>query len=327
MQVGKVSFGDFVHRICSLITAINTKSSETDMSDKYSTYEEMKEKLRMRQDEIFKLQAANSDLTQVNKRWHRYNSDMQMFIEKLQTTIRDQQEQINRILSSEERVPVTRETGECTRKSCSATRDEVKKLREKVKHLELQVKSHKEDWEAERAEKKSISEAKDELERRFSAALRDLYSAKKSREEETEASSSCPMCRSYQVTPSNISDLQTVIHCNHIPQLGCRQRDVLFGNVVCDSSDDRDTVVTGTSTMVTGTSGVAASRSLGTLSVGIKSSSFIPVARSPSAPSTTHSETEDDISCPSCDKVFSSRVHLEFLDHFESCQSHRNGPD
>ncbi|XP_066903166.1 TNFAIP3-interacting protein 2 isoform X2 [Halyomorpha halys] len=266
------------------------KSSETDMSDKYSTYEEMKEKLRMRQDEIFKLQAANSDLTQVNKRWHRYNSDMQMFIEKLQTTIRDQQEQINRILSSEERVPVTRETGECTRKSCSATRDEVKKLREKVKHLELQVKSHKEDWEAERAEKKSISEAKDELERRFSAALRDLYSAK-------------------------------------IPQLGCRQRDVLFGNVVCDSSDDRDTVVTGTSTMVTGTSGVAASRSLGTLSVGIKSSSFIPVARSPSAPSTTHSETEDDISCPSCDKVFSSRVHLEFLDHFESCQSHRNGPD
>lgn len=36
-------------------------------------------------------------LTQVNKRWHKYNSDMQIFIDKLQSTIRDQQEQINNI--------------------------------------------------------------------------------------------------------------------------------------------------------------------------------------------------------------------------------------
>lgn len=70
------------------------------------------------------------------------------------------------------------ETAECTRKSCMSTREEVKKLREQVKHLELQVKSHKEDWEAEREEKKTISAAKDELERRFSAALRDLYCTK-----------------------------------------------------------------------------------------------------------------------------------------------------
>lgn len=293
------------------------------MGDKFSSYEELKEKLRMRQDEIFKLQAANSDLTQVNKRWHRYNSDMQVFIEKLQTTIRDQQEQINRILSSEEKdSPRDRETGECTKKSCTSMREEVKKLKERVKHLELQVKSHKEDWEAEREEKKAIAEAKDELERRFSAALRDLYSAKRSREEENE-SSSCPMCRSYALpSSSSRNDLQTVIHCNHIPQVGCR-RDILYGNVVCDSTEDRDSATGITATA----SGVAASRSLGTLSVGIKSSSFVPVARSPSAPSTTFSETEDDISCPACDRVFSSRVHLEFLDHFEACQSRRNGPD
>lgn len=33
------------------------------MAEKYGTFEELNEKLRMRQDEIFKLQAANSDVS------------------------------------------------------------------------------------------------------------------------------------------------------------------------------------------------------------------------------------------------------------------------
>lgn len=39
----------------------------------------------------------SSQVTEVNKRWQRYNNDRQMYVQRLLSTIQEQQEQINKI--------------------------------------------------------------------------------------------------------------------------------------------------------------------------------------------------------------------------------------
>jgi len=39
-------------------------------------------------------------VTEVNKRWQKYNNDRQMYVQRLLSTIQDQQEQMNKIVET-----------------------------------------------------------------------------------------------------------------------------------------------------------------------------------------------------------------------------------
>uniref|UniRef100_A0A146LUD2 Uncharacterized protein n=1 Tax=Lygus hesperus TaxID=30085 RepID=A0A146LUD2_LYGHE len=153
-------------------------SSEPSLGEsEMAALDDMRKKLRTYEDEIYKLKAANSDLNMVNKRWHTYNADMQMFVDKLQNTIRDQQEQINNIgtsLFASHPTIRSEDSSECERLDCRNLREDVAKLREEKAHLLLQVKAHKEDWEAEKNEKQEALKERDAIKQRLDSVLRDL---------------------------------------------------------------------------------------------------------------------------------------------------------
>ncbi|XP_014255512.1 uncharacterized protein LOC106670039 isoform X1 [Cimex lectularius] len=178
---------------------IHTKADQNITENKVSEYEELKKKLRSCQDEVFKLQAANADLTQVNKRWHRYNTDMQIFIDKLQSTIRDQQEQINNIgegsfFSDKKVIQPDEDNTPCQRIDCKNLTEEVERLKGEVEHLQFQVRSHKDDWEAEKNEKQEAVKERDALQQRLNNVLRDLCVNTRGSESENKKSC-CQRCR------------------------------------------------------------------------------------------------------------------------------------
>ncbi|XP_073998415.1 uncharacterized protein isoform X3 [Rhodnius prolixus] len=215
--------------------------AETRVAD----YEEMKRKLRNCQDEIYKLQAANSDLTQVNKRWHKYNSDMQIFIDKLQSTIRDQQEQINNIGEEQSYLHKREENNstDCDRPKCRKLREEVMKLREEVEHLKFQVRAHKDDWEAEKLEKQEALNERDALQSRLNDVLRDICNLNRSQNDESmRRSQGCPCCKQWarsnvDYTVNSAGFHQTVV-CSSSRQSPNHQGRYFFTdeNIECDSS-------------------------------------------------------------------------------------------
>nr|CAD7443366.1 unnamed protein product [Timema bartmani] len=61
--------------------------------------DELKKSLRAIQEENYKLQAVITDVTEVNKRWQKYNNDRQMYVQRLLSTIQEQQDYINKTVS------------------------------------------------------------------------------------------------------------------------------------------------------------------------------------------------------------------------------------
>ncbi|KAL1122840.1 hypothetical protein AAG570_003166 [Ranatra chinensis] len=100
-----------------------------------------------------------------------------MYVQKLLNTIQDQQVQINNM--GEEKAFPSKQTEEpsdvCTRKDCLAARDEVKRLTENVQLLEFQVKAHKDDWEAERNEKREVIKHRDDTKAQLVETVRELH--------------------------------------------------------------------------------------------------------------------------------------------------------
>ncbi|KAK9508875.1 hypothetical protein O3M35_006330 [Rhynocoris fuscipes] len=124
---------------------------------------------------------------------------MQIFIDKLQSTIRDQQEQINSI-GEEHSFMMNREESisDCDRPKCRKLREEVNKLREEVEHLKFQVRAHKDDWEAEKLEKQEALNERDALQSRLNDVLRDICNLNRpSCEDTSRRSHGCPCCKQW----------------------------------------------------------------------------------------------------------------------------------
>ncbi|KAG8240454.1 hypothetical protein J437_LFUL003168 [Ladona fulva] len=139
--------------------------------------DEVKKDLRVVKEENLKLQAVITDITDVNKRWQKYNTDRQIYVEKLHSTIQDQQEQINniekiRLMSKEgdssvelrqlhaDNVKLREEVSQLKRRMENMEREH----KEHVEVLEIQVKANKDDWEAEKREKELERQEKEKLE-------------------------------------------------------------------------------------------------------------------------------------------------------------------
>ncbi|GLH08117.1 Uncharacterized protein GBIM_13421 [Gryllus bimaculatus] len=181
-------------------------------------FDELKKNFRAVQEENFKLQAVITDVTEVNKRWQKYNNDRQLYVQRLLSTIQDQQEQMNKIVEDrvihskevcdkvgdaaapsleallQERAQLREEVARLTRQLESARREH----REHVEVLEFQLKAHRDDWEAERGEKQQALHDKDAAERRVRELQRDLRALKqKFREEKLQNCTHCKCCEAH----------------------------------------------------------------------------------------------------------------------------------
>ncbi|XP_054258351.1 uncharacterized protein LOC128983185 isoform X2 [Macrosteles quadrilineatus] len=148
----------------------------------FDTVRELRLKLQHCQEENSKLQAVITDLTQVNKRWQKYNNDRQIYVQQLLNTIQDQQEQLNHIGERTFNSSSSVITQNCQVSSHSPpAEDEVERLRgveqklkEKVSILEFQVKAHRDDWEAELNEKKQALKDKEAVELKLAELLAEM---------------------------------------------------------------------------------------------------------------------------------------------------------
>ncbi|KAL0270306.1 UNVERIFIED_CONTAM: hypothetical protein PYX00_007768 [Menopon gallinae] len=141
-----------------------------------------------------KLQSIIQDVTAVNKRWQKYNNERRLYVQKLLSTIQDLQEQIN-LISEKSAFRSSRQEDQ------KILYEDVEKLKreyqEHVAMLEMQVKSHKDDWDAERKEKQKMVHEKEDLERKVQELLREVKFLKNVVVEEKKRKLSfCPSCKS-----------------------------------------------------------------------------------------------------------------------------------
>lgn len=164
--------------------------------------DELKKNFRAVQEENYKLQAVITDVTEVNKRWQKYNNDRQMYVQRLLSTIQDQQEQMNKIVetrafpSLQQIVPGENQKNlEAVHADNTNLKEDIGKLqkriekleqehREHVEILEFQVKAHRDDWEAERSEKQQALQDKSALELRIKELQKENRSLKLKLKEE-----------------------------------------------------------------------------------------------------------------------------------------------
>ncbi|PNF15350.1 hypothetical protein B7P43_G00993 [Cryptotermes secundus] len=157
--------------------------------------DELKKNFRAIQEENYKLQAVITDVTEVNKRWQKYNNDRQMYVQRLLSTIQDQQEQMNKIVESRafpmvhQVTPDDHKNIEDLQAENALLKEDLSKLqkrlerleqehREHVEVLEFQVKAHRDDWEAECSEKQQALRDKAAMELQVKELQKDIRSLK-----------------------------------------------------------------------------------------------------------------------------------------------------
>lgn len=157
--------------------------------------DELKKNFRAVQEENYKLQAVITDVTEVNKRWQKYNNDRQMYVQRLLSTIQDQQEQMNKIVESRvfplanQVTPDHHKNLEDLQTENALLKEDLSKLqkrlerleqehKEHVEVLEFQVKAHRDDWEAECNEKQQALRDKAAMELQVKELQKDIRSLK-----------------------------------------------------------------------------------------------------------------------------------------------------
>ncbi|RZF32987.1 hypothetical protein LSTR_LSTR008700 [Laodelphax striatellus] len=174
----------------------------SDVDAKSAEIEKLKIGIRDAQEENLKLQAVISDLTQVNKRWQKYNSDRQMYVQKLLNTIQDQQEQLNkmgeqRAFSSTEGEQDSVSSNRNHEHELARLQETEMILKEKIQVLEFQVKANRDDWEAELNEKKQVLKEKADIEGKVNVLMDELQELKQSilQKQRNERRNICDICR------------------------------------------------------------------------------------------------------------------------------------
>ncbi|KAK6638860.1 hypothetical protein RUM43_007129 [Polyplax serrata] len=158
--------------------------SGTDKEESYatcSTMTKLKSENDSLQQENLKLQSIIQDVTAVNKRWQKYNNERRLYVQKLLSTIQDLQEQIN--LISEKSAFQSK-----SKEEIGSHHEEIERLKkehqEHLAVLELQIKSHKDEWDNERKEKKKALQEKEEMQNRVHELMRDVNFLKEALQQE-----------------------------------------------------------------------------------------------------------------------------------------------
>lgn len=229
-----------------------SKTLETDSTDIHlAENEELKRKYQNIQEENMKLQAVITDLTQVNKRWQKYNNDRQMYVQKLLNTIQDQQEQLNQISEvrafsksqaySDSSYSSSSTSGELAESALDRLKSVEQKLKERVELLEFQVKAHRDDWEAELNEKRQALQDKEAAERRATDLLTELQSLKKTHLESLERRKTTVICHCCGQPCSNVEQpLQNRLYRTalHLPYPSGRTAVSESDDIVVDGSEN-----------------------------------------------------------------------------------------
>ncbi|XP_063221307.1 uncharacterized protein LOC134530424 isoform X7 [Bacillus rossius redtenbacheri] len=159
-------------------------------------YDEVRDKLRAVQEENCKLQAIITEVTAVNKRWQKYNNDRQLYVQSLLSSIQELQEHVNKIVGQQVVTPKEDRPDDGGREG---------RHREHLQVLELQLKSYRDDWEAERAEKQQALGDKLRAERRAGELELELRSLRRKLEGQSGqgAAKHCDCCRLSRPTESS----------------------------------------------------------------------------------------------------------------------------
>lgn len=129
----------------------------------------------------------------MNKRWQKYNNERRLYVQKLLSTIQDLQEQINLI---SEKSAFQRKSKEEIGSQLGEIERLKKEHQEQITVLELQIKSHKDDWDAERKEKKKALQEKEELESKVHNLMRGIAFLKEALQDERHRKNSvCMACK------------------------------------------------------------------------------------------------------------------------------------
>ncbi|XP_063605972.1 mucin-5AC-like isoform X2 [Penaeus indicus] len=137
----------------------------------------LEEELKQHREENKRLKAALSEAAEVNNQWRQYHDERQSYVQRLLTTIHELQH--------------SQPTAHSPRQldgegSSSGGQDaEIRRLRESmarmqadheehVQLLEMQVRAHRDDWEAERSEKRAAQTSLAEAEARTALLLQEL---------------------------------------------------------------------------------------------------------------------------------------------------------
>jgi len=223
---------------------IVTESAKTD--SEFQNVRELRLKLETSQEENLKLQAVITDLTQVNKRWQKYNNDRQIYVQKLLNTIQDQQEQLNLIAE--------RSFASSTSQNLSSSETDVQRLRmveqklkEKISILEFQVKAHRDDWEAELNEKKQALKDKEAVEHKLAELLSKMPGLPTGGEQaDCQVELYCQHCgrvSEFDTSPPSHSRMyRTAVHlpCSSSRHSSSTSLSTMGDELVIDSRRDRD---------------------------------------------------------------------------------------
>ncbi|XP_039282086.1 uncharacterized protein LOC111063808 isoform X2 [Nilaparvata lugens] len=223
-----------------------------DVDAKSAEIEKLKIDLRDAEDENLKLQAVISDLTQVNKRWQKYNSDRQIYVQKLLNTIQDQQEQLNKMgeqrafssTEGEQDVGVTNKNHD---QELAKLQETEMILKEKIQVLEFQVKANRDDWEAELNEKKQVLKEKADIEGKVNELMDELQELKQSilQKQRNDRRNICELCRLGMTseTPQPVNRLfRTAVHlpCSSQNWRGSMSEEASnYSNLEADGPNDK----------------------------------------------------------------------------------------
>ncbi|KAL7637540.1 UNVERIFIED_CONTAM: hypothetical protein RMT77_012268 [Armadillidium vulgare] len=127
--------------------------------------------LRSCKEENRQLKAALKEASRVNQQWRNYHDEKQNYVQKLLTSLHDLQHETSLKQSN------GRTTAEIQKLRDFISRQQ-KEHEEHIQLLQLQVKAHRDDWEAERSEKKAAEICRIQIESQYRTTQRELEEAK-----------------------------------------------------------------------------------------------------------------------------------------------------
>ncbi|XP_067128136.1 centrosomal protein of 55 kDa-like [Centruroides vittatus] len=321
------------------------KESNQETHSKCISGQEDKKNLVLRAENL-KLRQLLKDVTEVNKRWQKYNHERQDHLQRLLEAIHEQHKQpVSHLLFNNE-VPIKERrhmklkagcrhsdsqlehVGEqsaiqqryenAVKEICHLKKqlEESRQIQEAIIHqleltrnekkdevlmLELQIKTYKEDWEAEKQERLVALEKINNLNEELNETKVELSNCKerlKQIEETSRGSSNLGKTFWQKLKPSAPSSSGIVNNFEFNLQERESKQYTNYSNAVLVADNP--------------------SEHRKSLSAP---SSWEPVIIDEVNKCSLSDDDKNELECPGCKKTFPKNLHLEFLDHFEECQA------
>lgn len=178
----------------------STKSS-TPINEEYKNESATLEEIRKLREENKQLKKSVEEAAAVNCAWRKFHEDRQGYVQRLLTTIHELQHANNKKHSEQQEGAV----GTSSNGSINSDEAETRKLKEDLARLqaehhdhvtllEMQVRAHRDDWEAERSDKKAAQKALEETEARAAQLLEEIQQLQTKISESGDRNDLCRRC-------------------------------------------------------------------------------------------------------------------------------------